>query len=102
MGELYNYAVKVRHGIVPDPSFLPVIFSAGPEDDPWSEETWFRCNPALGDFRDLAEFRIAAQQAQEIPGREASFRMLYLNQMFAGGESRWLPMEFWDAGAVPV
>lgn len=97
MAEMYDYATKVRDGVVPDDSFLPIVFSAGPEDDPWSEDTWYLCNPALNDFRDLAEFRIAAQQAREIPGRQASFRTLYLNQMFAGGESRWLALASWDA-----
>src|SRR4029453_15750405 len=81
----------------PDPSFLPVIFSAPVELDPWLESTWRLANPALGTFRSLDEFRIAAPPAQETPGRQAAFRALYLNQMFVGAESRWLPLDAWDA-----
>jgi phage terminase large subunit-like protein len=100
MAELYDYALKVRDGIVPDDAFLPIIFSVPMDRDPWDETAWPLANPALGDFRDLTEFRIAARQAKEIPGREAAYRSLYLNQMFTGAASRWLDVGAWDACAT--
>ena len=100
--EVHRYAERVRDGLIPDPSFLPVVFSAPEDADPWAEATWRACNPALGDFRSLEEFQVAARQAREIPGREASFRKLYLNQWNTHAETRWLPMDRWDACAGPV
>lgn len=102
MAEFYDYAVKVRDGIVPDDALLPVIFSAPLEADPFDEATWRLANPALGAFRDLTEFRIAARQAREIPGRMAAFRALYLNQMYVTAAGGWLDLPAWDACGAPV
>jgi phage terminase large subunit-like protein len=55
--EQYDYARKVRDGKVVNPSFLPIIYEAGP-DDPWDDErTWAKAMPALGDFCQLDYFR---------------------------------------------
>lgn len=80
LSELVRYGEQVREGEINDPSFLPILYAAGEKDDPWSEETWRACNPALGDFRSLDEMRVAAEQAKRLPAREPSFRLLYLNQ----------------------
>ena len=46
--EVHQYAEKVRDGIIDDPSFLPVIYAAEP-DEPWDDPaTWARANPGLG------------------------------------------------------
>lgn len=99
--EVYDYACKVRDGVIDDPTFLPVIYEAPEGADPWSEETWQACNPALGDFRSLQEFRTAARHAKEVPGREASFRRLYLNQWVTQQDKPWIPLEAWDRCASP-
>jgi phage terminase large subunit-like protein len=98
--EVYDYACRVRDGAIDDPSFLPVLYEAPEDADPWSEETWHASNPALGDFRSLEEFRIAARHAKEVPGREGSFRRLYLNQWVSQQDQPWLPLAAWDACAV--
>jgi phage terminase large subunit-like protein len=95
MSELVDYGVQVRDGILDDPTFFPVIYTAPEDSDPWSEETWFACNPALGDFRSLEEMRTAALQARRIPAREASFRLLYLNQRIAA-EARFISQADWQ------
>jgi phage terminase large subunit-like protein len=95
--EVHRRAEQVRDGIVEDPTLLPVIFAA-PEDADWQDEAvWRACNPALGKFRELDEMRAAARLAREVPGREASFRQLYLNQWGAAAAARWLPLPAWDA-----
>jgi phage terminase large subunit-like protein len=103
MSELVDYGLQVRDGVVEDPHFLPVIYTAPEDADPWSEETWHACNPALGDFRSLEEMRSAAAQAQRMPAREPTFRLLYLNQRVRA-ESRFIPPAEWAAcaGAVDV
>jgi phage terminase large subunit-like protein len=100
--EVHRYAERVRDGIIADPSFVPVIFAAPEDSDPWAESTWRACNPAYGDFRSAEEFKVAARQAREVPGREASFKKLYLNMWGTHAETRWLPMERWDACSESV
>ena len=95
--EVYEYSEKVRTGVIVDPSWFSVIYSAPADADPWREATWRACNPALrSGFRSLDELRTAALQAREVPAREASFRTLYLNQWFTAVESRWLDLAAWD------
>jgi phage terminase large subunit-like protein len=101
MSELVNYGRQVIEGAVEDPAFHGCIYSAPMDADPWSEETWRQCNPALGDFRSLEEMRTAAQQAQRIPARESAFRLLYLNQPVEA-EGRFIASADWDQCGGPV
>ena len=81
LSELIDYALSIEEGTLPhDPTFYGKIYTAPDTADPWSEETWFKCNPALGDFRSLEEMRSFADQAKLMPQKEAAFRNLYLNQ----------------------
>jgi phage terminase large subunit-like protein len=100
--EVYAYSEKVRTGVITDPTWFSVVYSAPADADPWSEATWRACNPALrSGFRSLDELRTAALQAREVPAREASFRTLYLNQWFTAVEARWLSLAAWDACQTP-
>ena len=36
----WQRAIKIRDGVLKDDSFLPCIYAADPEDDPFIEETW--------------------------------------------------------------
>ena len=96
MSELVQYGRRVLDGLIPDPTFLPVIFSAPDDADPWDEATWRACNPALGDFRSLDEMRTAADQAKALPAREPAFRLLYLNQP-VDATARFLNARDWHA-----
>lgn len=93
--QIYDYACKVRDGIVQDETFLPIIYEAPKEADWLDQKVWADCNPALGDFRSLEDMQILAREAQSMPGAENSFRRLYLNQ-WTEQETRWLPMHLWD------
>lgn len=99
MSELVDDGMQIRDGIVEDDTFFPCIYTAPEEADPWDEATWFDCNPALGDFRDLEEMRTYAKQAQRIPAKEATFRLLYLNQRIAT-EHRFIARADWDACGI--
>jgi len=99
--EQHNYALKVQNGIIQDPTFLPVIFSA-PEDADWKDEkVWKSSNPALGTFRNIDEMRTLCKKAQETAALEMTFRRLYLNQ-WVNSVERWLPMDAWDACNIQV
>jgi phage terminase large subunit-like protein len=101
MTELVNYGMDIQKGIHDDPTFYPVIYTAPEDSDPWDEKVWFACNPALDDFRDLSEMRSEAVKAKRIPIREATFRLLYLNQRI-NAESRFIAMPEWDACAGEI
>lgn len=99
--ELWQHAEAVRDGHRDDPTFLPVLYAAGPEDDWHDEAVWHRAMPALGDFCSLEFIREEHQRALTQPSFENTFRQLYLNQWTEQAE-RWLSMDRWNecAGSV--
>lgn len=64
----------------PKPENVVHLHAAGPEDDVFSEETWYKSNFALGIFRSLKDMREMADKAKRMPVHESTFRNLYLNQ----------------------
>ncbi len=80
MSELVAYGQQVNAGIIVDPTFHATIFSAPADSDPWDEQVWRACNPALSDFLSMEDFRTAAAQAKRRPALEMAFRNLRLNQ----------------------
>lgn len=93
--ELHDYAVKVRDGIVTDPSFLPVIYAAEPEDDWTDPAVWAKANPGLGVSPKLEFLEAQCAKAQDSPRLENRFRRYHLNQ-WTEQIDRWLPMDRWD------
>ena len=96
--ERYDYACKVRDGVIIDPSFLPIIYEATKQDDWADEEVWKKANPALrGEtpFRSITEMRRFCKEAQEIPAMQNAFRRLYLNQ-WTEQDVRWISTAAWD------
>jgi phage terminase large subunit-like protein len=105
--EQHEYAENVKKGIFVDPSFYPVIFST-PENADWTDEKeWHLSNPGLGDnrelgqFRSLNEMRQMCREAKQTPALQNTFRRLYLCQ-WTQQETRWMPIEAWDATAGEV
>ncbi len=100
-GELYRYARSVRDGEIDDPGFLPIIYEAPEDADPFDEDLWHQVNPALGDFLSLEHIRAAAARAKAIPRQLPKFRQYHLNQWVEGADS-WLPLPDWDAGRTTI
>jgi phage terminase large subunit-like protein len=99
--EQHEYAENVKKGIITDPTLYSYIRSA-PEEADWTDEkVWKECNPALGDFRDLDEMRSLCEKAKQTPALQNTFRRLYLCQ-WTQQETRWMPIESWDASAGVV
>ena len=94
--ERYDYACKVRDGLVNDPRFLPIIYEAGPEDDWESEATWFKANPSLGITKKLEYMQRECEKAKNEPTYQATFRRLELNQR-TDSDQVWLASADWDA-----
>lgn len=93
--EIYDYACKVRDGIVKDESFLPVIYEAGEKDDWTDPKVWRKANPNLGVSVSVDYLKRECERAKETPTYENTFRRLHLNQ-WTEQDVRWLPMDKWD------
>jgi len=101
MSELVDYGLRVQRGEVRDLSFHLTLYAAPPEADPWTRATWKLANPALGDFRSLADVERLASQAQRMPSREATFRNLILNQR-VDTTAQFLTAAIWRQCGGPV
>jgi phage terminase large subunit-like protein len=99
--EKYDYASKVRDGIVADAAFLPVIFEATTDDDWTSPKTWRKANPNLGVSVSEEYLARECQRAKETPTYENTFKRLHLN-IRTQNDVRWLRLEDWDGCAGPV
>jgi phage terminase large subunit-like protein len=91
----YLYACKVRDGTIDDPTYLPIIYEASPEDDWTDERTWAKAMPALGDFVSYDHFRAIITRAMADPNEEAAFKQFYLN-LWVASATKWLNREGWD------
>jgi phage terminase large subunit-like protein len=99
--EQHEYAIKVRDGIVDDPTFLPSIWAADPKDDWTSPATWRKANPNYGVSVSEEFLAQECKVALASPAYQNTFRRLYLNQ-WTQQESRWLDMTAWDACDAPL
>ncbi len=100
--EKYDYACKVRDGIIVDPAFLPVIYEAGRDEDWTQAAVWRSANPNLGVSVSEEYLERECRRAQETPTYENTFKRLHLN-MRTQQDVRWLAMEKWDAcGGEPI
>lgn len=96
--ETIQYARMVARGEVEDPSLLPILFEADPNDDWTNEELWHRVNPGLADgFPDLQGMKIAARAAATNPGKRDGFRQLHLNMWLEHSTSPFVEMSVYDA-----
>lgn len=99
--QLVDYGKQVQDGVIEDPTFLLRLYAAPDDADPWDPETWKAANPALDDFRSLADMVELAQRARSMPSFEAAFRNLNLNQRI-DSETPFMPRAEWQACAGAV
>ena len=93
--EKYDYACKVRDGIIPDLSFLPVIYEASREDDWTDPAVWAKANPNLGVSVSYDYITAACDKAVNSPAFENTFKRLHLN-IKTETDVRFLQMSLWD------
>lgn len=99
--EVHQKALDIMSGRKIDPTFYPVIYGAGTEEDWTDPKVWKKANPSLGETIGLDKVQAACDSAKQNPGEENSFRQLRLNQ-WVKQSVRWMPMDKWDACASPV
>lgn len=99
--ETHQKAVDILEGRKIDPTFYPVIYGAGQDEDWTDPKVWKKANPSLGKTIGMDKVKAACDSARQNPGEENSFRQLRLNQWLKQSV-RWMPMEKWDFCAFPV
>jgi len=94
--EIHDYAVKVRDGIIDDPTFLAVIYAADEGDDWTSPATWKKANPNLGVTIKEEFLREQCEKAKAMSSYENTFKRLYLN-IWTEQDQRWISVATWDS-----
>lgn len=100
----YDYACKVRDGVIEDSSFLPVIYEAAVDADWTDPAVWAKANPNLGVSVRLDYLERECRRAQDEPTYENTFKRLHLN-IRTQQDVRWIPLEKWrkcDGEVDPV
>ncbi len=79
----YDYACKVRDGVIDDAAYLPMIYEAPAnvaEDGTWRDPAvWEAANPNLGISVQREFLEAEARRAESSPSKLGSFLRLYLN-----------------------
>ena len=65
------------------PETICHLYAVPDDADIFDPEVWMLANPALGDFRSMADFKALAERARRMPAEEPKFRNLFLNQRVA-------------------
>lgn len=99
--EVHQKALDIIEGRKKDPTFYPVIYGAGKDEDWTDPKVWKKANPSLGVTISMDKVEAAFMSAKENPGNENAFRQLRLNQ-WVKQAVRWMPMDKWDKCAFPV
>ena len=97
----WERAEKIRDGIIKDDTFLPCIYAAPQDADPFSEETWRIANPNYGVTLKQDYFRQFAERARQSPSDEVVFRTLHLNQWVASS-TKFFRHGSWDSCNQPL
>ena len=99
--EVHQKALDIISGRKIDPTFYPVIFGAGMDEDWTDPKVWKKSNPSLGETIGIDKVQAACDSARQNPGEENAFRQLRLNQ-WVKQSIRWMPMDKWDKCAFAV
>lgn len=92
----YQYASKVRDGIVLAPSYRPFIYTNEPDVDVQDIAAWHRSNPGLGHTKQFDYMQESAAKASESPSNKHSFMRLDLNVWGIGSSAKWIQRDSWS------
>ena len=99
--ELHTKALDLLDGRKNDPSFYPVVYGLGIEDDWTSEANWYKANPSLGHTISVDRVREAYRNALDNPAEENVFKQLRLN-IWTSATVCWIPEHIYDRGNHPI
>lgn len=92
--EMYEHAKRVKADPTIDPTFLPIIYEADPDDDWTDPKVWYKANPNLGIGITEEYLQEECNRAKELPSYENTFKRLYLN-MWTEQETVWIQLDRW-------
>ena len=95
--EQYDYACKVRDGIIDDPEFYPAIFEAHPDDDPFEDSTHKKANPGYETIVSSSYLKGEAVRAKNTPSYLNTFKRLHLN-IWTSSDQAWISPHVWALG----
>jgi phage terminase large subunit-like protein len=96
--QLWDYTVRVLDGKAEDDTLFGLIYTVDDGDDPWSEETWIKCNPGWGQSVQPDAVRGIMKQARNNPAQEAAAMTKHLN-VWMGADEALFSMRTWRACA---
>lgn len=99
--ELHTKAMDILNGRIKNPTFYPVVYSLGMDEDWTDEKNWYKVNPSLGYTVKIERMREAFQEALRNPAEENVFRWLRLNQ-WVGSTVAWIPDHVFMKGDIPI
>lgn len=99
--EKHQKALAVRDGVLDDPTFLPLVYAADPDDDWTDEATWRKANPNYGVSVVPEYMTEECDKAKQSALYENVFRRLHLNQ-WTEQAVRWIKLDEWDAGREDI
>ena len=99
--EQHQKALDILEGKKVDPTFYPVVYGAGADEDWTSEKVWRKANPSLDITVPIDKVQAACESAKQNPAEENTFRQLRLNQ-WVKQSVRWMPMHTWNNNQTPV
>ncbi len=102
LSKLIDYGKKVESGEIKDKTFAMTLLAAPDDADIYDPKVWRACNPALGKFLSLDDFKAQAEMVRNSPSLEPAFRNLRLN-MRCSQQAAFVPERLWKAcsGFVP-
>lgn len=78
------------------PRVVSHVYAAPDDCEVLDREAWKAANPAMGDFRSVADLEDMAAVADRLPSEENSFRWLYLNQRIEA-TAPFISKKLWDS-----
>lgn len=98
--EEYTFAKGVISGTIPEETYLPVVFEAGPKDDWRAPKTWKKANPAYGITVKPDDMERQCRAAEQEPRKKSAFLRYRINR-WTNDAIAWIPVEDWDACDAP-
>lgn len=93
--EQYDYAKKVRDGIIKDDQYYVAIYEASPSDNPFDEETWKKANPGYGYSLKPDFIKREAEKAKSNKAYLNTFLRLHLN-IWTAVDEVWITDDKWQ------
>ncbi len=102
LSKLIDYGKKVESGEIKDKSFAMTLLCAPDDADIYDPKVWKACNPALGKFLSMDDFKAQAEMVRNSPSLEPAFLNLRLNRR-CSQQSAFVSERLWKAcsGFVP-